>query len=275
MKSIVTRPIRTLIIDDEPLARGRIARLLEDRDGYEIVGQFGRARDGLLALQELDPDLVFLDIQMPEMDGFKLLESLNAESPPAVIFVTAHGEHALRAFDFQALDYLLKPFDDERFERTIARATSRIRSEDALDFRGELLRLVKEHWLVDTNLPEEPSGAAFPARHLDRIVIRNGDRIFFQKVDKIDWIEAADYYVRIHAEGEVHQIRETLGNLEERLDTRQFARIHRSVIVNIDRIVELQPYFNGAYMVILEDGTELKMSRRRRDTLQDLLGRTL
>ena len=271
----MTRPIRTLIIDDEPLARNRIARLLEARDGYEIVGQFGRARDGLLALQELDPDLVFLDIQMPEMDGFKLLESLIGESPPAVIFVTAHAEHALRAFEFQALDYLLKPFDDERFERTIARATSRIRSEDALDFRGELLRLVKEHWLVDTNLPEEPSGTTLPARQLDRIVIRNGDRIFFQRVDQIDWIEAADYYVRIHAGGEVHQIRETLGNLEERLDPRQFARIHRSVIVNIDRIAELQPYFNGAYVVILEDGTELKLSRRRRDTLQDLLGRTL
>lgn len=269
-----TRPIRTLIIDDEPLARQRIARLLEDREGYQVVGQFGRARDGLLALQELDPELVLLDVQMPEMDGFELLQALDGPSPPVVIFVTAHAEHALRAFEFQALDYLLKPFDDERFERTLMRATAKIRSEDAVNLRGELLRLVKEHWLIDSGVPEERP-APPPTRQLDRIMIRDGDRIFFQKVDDIDWIEAADYYVRIHTSGKVHQIRETLTSLEERLDPRRFARIHRSAIVNVDRILELQPYFNGAYVVVLEDGTELRLSRRRREALEDLLGRTL
>ncbi|HKY61578.1 MAG TPA: LytTR family DNA-binding domain-containing protein [Gemmatimonadota bacterium] len=268
------RPIRTVIIDDEPLARHRIARLLEDREGYEVVGQFGRARDALLGIRELDPDLVFLDIRMPEMDGFELLQALDRQAPPVVIFVTAYAEHALKAFEFSGLDYLLKPFDNERFERTLSRASAVIRSEDAMGLRGELLRLVKEHWMVDRETPDQTPPNA-PTRRLDRIVIREGDRIFFQRVDDIDYIEAANYKVRIHVGGEVHEVRETLANLEERLDPQRFTRIHRGVIVNIDRIRELQPYFNGAYVVILEDGTELKLSRRRRDALEDLLGRSI
>ncbi len=269
------RPIRTLIIDDEPLARNRIARLLDGRDGYEVVGQFGRARDGMLGIRELDPDLVFLDIRMPEMDGFELLQALDRQTPPVVIFVTAYAEHALKAFEFNALDYLLKPFDNERFERTLARASALIRSEDALGLRGELLRLVREHWMIDRESIESTAGSHPPTQRLDRIVIREGDRIFFQRVDEIDYIEAANYKVRIHVGGDVHEVRETLANLEERLDPQRFARIHRGVIVNIDRIKELQPYFNGAFVVILEDGTELRLSRRRRDTLEDLLGRTI
>ena len=271
---MIMRPIRTVIIDDEPLARNRIARLLDGRDGYEVVGQFGRARDGLLGIRELDPDLVFLDIRMPEMDGFELLQTLDRQTPPVVVFVTAYAEHALKAFEFNGLDYLLKPFDNERFERTLARASAVIRSEDAMGLRGELLRLVKEHWMVDRETPDQPAPHP-PTQRLDRIVIREGDRIFFQRVDDIDYIEAANYKVRIHVGNEVHEVRETLANLEERLDPQRFTRIHRGVIVNIDRIRELQPYFNGAYVVILEDGTELKLSRRRRDTLEDLLGRTI
>lgn len=271
---MVLRPIRTLIIDDEPLARKRIARLLEDREDYELAGEYGRARDGLLAMKELDPDLVFLDIQMPEMTGFELLEALDRDAPPVVIFVTAHSEHALKAFDFQALDYLLKPFDNERFETTLARATATIRSEEALGLRNELLRLFRDHWVVDEEMLDEGSRSpSIPNRTLDRIVIREGDRIFFQRVDEIDWIEAADYNVRIHVGEDVHQMRDSLANFEERLDPKRFARIHRSVIVNIDRIRELQPYFNGAYLVILEDGTELRLSRRRREALEDLLGK--
>lgn len=272
---MIMRAIRTIIIDDEPLARNRIARLLEGRDGYDVVGQFGRARDGLLGIREMDPDLVFLDIKMPEMDGFELLKALDRQVPPVVIFVTAHAQHALKAFEYNALDYLLKPFDNERFERTLARATALIRSEDALGIRGELLRLVREHWMVDRESEGAMTAPQPPARRLDRIVIREGDRIFFQRVDEIDYIEAANYKVRIHVGDSVHEVRETLANLEERLDPQRFARIHRGVIVNIDRIKELQPYFNGAYVVILEDGTELRLSRRRRDTLEDLLGRTI
>ena len=221
---MIMRPIRTVIIDDEPLARNRIARLLEGRDGYEVVGQSGRARDGLLGIRELDPDLVFLDIRMPEMDGFELLQTLDRQTPPVVIFVTAHAEHALKAFEFNGLDYLLKPFDNERFERTLARASAVIRSEDAMGLRGELLRLVKEHWMVDRATPEQPLPHP-PTQRLDRIVIREGDRIFFQRVDDIDYIEAANYKVRIHAGGKVHEVRETLANLEERLDPQRFTRI--------------------------------------------------
>lgn len=272
---MIKRPIRTIIIDDEPLARTRIARLLEGRDQYEIVGQYGRPREGLLALEELEPDLVFLDIQMPDMSGFELLEALDREAPPVVIFVTAHAEHALKAFDFQAMDYLLKPFDNERFERTLSRAMDRIQSEDAVSLRSEVLRLVKEHWLIDQDVPEQPLNSVPASRTLDRIIIRDGEKIFFLKLDDVDWVEAADYNVRIHAAGKTYQVRETLGSLEERLDPLRFARIHRSALVNIDRIKELQPYFNGAYVVILEDGTELKLSRRRREVLEDLLGRSL
>lgn len=271
---MIARPIRTVIIDDEPLARNRIARLLKDRDGYEVIGEFGAPRDALVALAELDPDLVFLDIDMPEMDGFELLERLDRDSAPVIIFVTAHAEHALRAFEFSALDYLLKPFDNERFEHTLARATTSIRNEDAILLRRELRQLVEHHWVGTRS--DEPTDISSGAVHnLDRIMIRDGERIFFQRVADIDWIEAADYNVRIHVGSTVHQMRDSLSNLEEKLDPKRFARIHRSVIVNIDRIVELQPYFNGAYVVLLEDGTELRLSRRRRQALADLLGRSL
>jgi two-component system LytT family response regulator len=272
---MVIRPIRTVVIDDEPLARRRVIKLLENREGYEIVGQFGSARDGLLALQELDADLVFLDIHMPEMDGFELLQAIDHNSPPVVIFVTAHAEHALRAFEFDALDYLLKPFDDERFEKTLARATETIQSEDAVTLRTELLDLLGQYWRVEATTADSTASRSGPANKLDRILIRDGERIFFQKVDEIDWIEAADYNVRIHIGKEVHQMRESLTRLEGKLDPRRFARIHRSVIVNIDQIAELQPYFNGAYVVLLKDGTELRLSRRRRRALGDLLGRSL
>lgn len=271
---MIARPIRTVIIDDERLARNRIARLLKNRDGYEIIGEFGAPRDALLALTELDPDLVFLDINMPEMDGFELLEHLDQESGPVIIFVTAHADHALRAFEFSALDYLLKPFDDDRFEQTLSRATTAIRNEDAILLRRELRQLIEHHW-VGSGSPETDDDAASGPQNSDRIMIRDGDRIFFQRVNEIDWIEAADYNVRIHIGSTVHQMRDSLSNLEEKLDPQRFARIHRSAIVNIDRIAELQPYFNGAYVVILEDGTKLRLSRRRRRALADLLGRSL
>ena len=271
---MIARVIRTVVIDDESLARNRISRLLKNREGYEIVGEFGSARDGLLALRELDPDLVFLDIQMPDMTGFELLEALSHDSPPAVIFVTAYSEHALRAFEFNAVDYLLKPFDDERFERTLSKATDTLRNQDAATLRQELKRLVDSHWQPDDE-PQKRSTKAQSGHDFDRIMIREGDRIFFQRVSEIDWIEAADYNVKIHVGASVHVMRDSLTNLEETLDPGMFARIHRSVIVNIERIAELQPYFNGAYIVILEDGTELKLSRRRRQALEDLLGRSL
>jgi two-component system LytT family response regulator len=272
---MVIRPIRAVVIDDEPLARSHVIKLLENRDGYEVVGQFGSARDGLLALQELDPDLVFLDIHMPEMNGFELLQAIDQNSPPVVIFVTAHAEHALRAFEFDALDYLLKPFDDERFERTLARATETIQNEEAVTLRREILELVGQFWRVDAEVGRASATGSAAINKWDRIMIRDGDRIFFQRVDEIDWIEAADYNVRIHVGKEIHQMRESLTNLESKLDPRRFTRIHRSVIVNIDQIAELQPYFNGAYVVILKDGTELRLSRRRRRALGDLLGRSL
>lgn len=270
---MVIRPIRTAVIDSERLARKRLIKLLENRDGYKVVGQFGSSRDGLLGLQELDVDLLFLEIHMPEMDGFELLQAIGKNSPPVVILVTADADQALRAFECDARDYLVKPFSDERFEQTLARAAETIRGAEAVILRRELLELLEQYWKVETDGVATTGSAA--THKLDRIMIRDGDRVFFQKVDDIDWIEAASYNARIHVGDVVHVIRESLTKLERKLDPRRFVRIHRSAIVNIDQIVELQRYFNGGYGVILRDGTELRLSRRRRRALSDLLGRSV
>lgn len=268
------RDVRVLIVDDEPLARRRIRRLLEKREGVEIVGEAANGRIAADAMEEQEPDIVFLDIQMPELDGFQALATAKARRPPVVVFVTAWGEHALKAFESHALDYLLKPFDDERFDRTLDRAIRRVEERETADLRGQLMRLL--------DVREQAAAAAAPAgapadgeAHPDRIVIRDDDRLYFVRTADIDWIEAADYLVRIHAGGESHVIRESLTSLEERLDPRRFIRIHRSTIVNLDRVKELQPWFHGAYAVVLEDGTELRLSRGRRKELERRLGRSL
>ena len=262
--------IRTIIVDDEPLGRSRLASLLEQEPDIDIVAQCGDGAEALAAISELEPDLLFLDVQIPELTGFELLASLDRLHPPVVIFVTAHDEFALRAFDVHALDYLLKPFDDERFQQSLARARVHLEDLDASTVRRRLL-----NFLEDTNGMHANKRAGDPARRpLTRIVVKDGDRILFLKVDDIDWIEAADYYAKIHAQGVTYVIRETLANLELQLDPDRFVRIHRSTIVNLDRVREMQPWFHGAFVVFLVDGTELRLSRSRREHLQSRLQQT-
>lgn len=263
------RPIRALIVDDEPLARRRIDRLLEGRDDVEVIGECANGRIAAETITEQEPDLVFLDIHMPDKDGFEALEAAATGRPPIVVFVTAYDEHALRAFEARALDYLLKPFDDERFERTLERAIRRIRDRESSELRDRLMAI------LDVQGSETRDGRAGGGGiGSDRLVVREGERIFFLKTEEIDWIEAADYKAKLHVGGVVHEIRESLTSLEEILPF-NFARIHRSTIVNLDRVAELQPWFHGAYAVILEDGTELRLSRGRRKELEEKLGRSL
>ena len=259
--------IRTVIVDDEPLGRSRIAALLEEEEDIQIIAQCGDGVEALRTIEETNPELVFLDIQIPELSGFELLRSLDPARLPAVIFVTAHDEFALQAFDVHALDYLLKPFDDERFVQALDRARAQL-SDDA----GRLRRKLQQFLAAgDAFEPVRPNGAR---RLLTRIVVKEGDRIRFVRVDDVDWIEAADYYAKIHVAGETYMIRETLANLEAQLDPERFVRIHRSTIVNLDRVREMQPWFHGAFVVLLEDGTELRLSRSRREHLQSLLQQT-
>ena len=262
--------IRTIIVDDEPLGRSRIAALLEDEEDIEIVAQCGDGAEALRVIGEAHPDLLFLDIQIPEMTGFELLRALDHDQPPIVIFVTAHDEFALQAFDVHAIDYLLKPFDDERFLQALDRARAQLRDNAA----GRLRRRLQD-FLFEANgdLTPSPPGAE-PHRRLTRIVVKEGDRILFLKVDDVDWIEAADYYAKIHVAGSTYMIRETLANLESQLDPERFVRIHRSTIVNLDRVQEMQPWFHGAFVVLLVDGTELRLSRSRREHLQTRLQQT-
>jgi two-component system, LytTR family, response regulator len=239
--------MRVLIVDDEPLARERIRTLLAGEPDIEIAGEAHDGASAVEAIRTLSPGLVFLDVQMPEMDGFAVLERLNPAAMPAVIFVTAFDRYAIRAFEVCALDYLLKPFDRERFSKALARA----RSADDVSAR---VRAVLEQW---TGRP----------KFIDRLVIRSGGRVFFLRVEELDWIEAAGNYVRLHAGGEEHLYRETMSRLEASLDPAKFARIHRSAIVNVDKVKELHPLFRGDYSVTLRNGRKLTLHRSYRSRL--------
>jgi two-component system LytT family response regulator len=250
--------IRVLIVDDEPLARDRTRQLLEEEPGVEIVGECASGQDAVAAIESTEPDLVFLDVQMPGMDGFAVLEKVGASRLPAVVFVTAHDEHALKAFQVHALDYLLKPFDAERLRESLQRAREQLRSAAPRAFQRRLFAM-----LADL----KPR-----ARILDRIVIRSGGRLSFLKTDEVDWIEGEGNYLRIHAGKLSYLLRETLSEIGARLDPARFVRIHKSTIVNTDRIREIQPLFNGAQSVLLHDGTRLTWSRGYREQLRALTG---
>jgi len=253
--------IRILIVDDEPLARRFIRRMLAREGDVEVVGECGDGRAAVAAVRELSPDLVFLDVQMPEMDGFAALEELGPEGRPLVVFTTAYEQYAVRAFEAHALDYLLKPFDEARFARSMAHARERLRGRGGEDERGQVDALLD-------HVRRRPA-------HLERLMVRAGARIVFLKVDAIDWIEADDKYVHLHAGPVSHMVRQTISSMEEQLDPEQFLRIHRSAVVNVARIRELRPLFSGEYGVILEGGTELTLSRNYKDRLFRLLGRPL
>ncbi len=255
------KKIRTLIVDDEPLARERIRALLTEQPDLDVIGE---ARDGEEAVQAIlahEPDLVFLDIQMPKMDGFEVIRTVGADNMPLVVFVTAYDQHALKAFDVRALDYLLKPFDRERFAESIGRVRQAIERSGTDEIGRRLLELVREL---------KPGGG-----RSERLVIKSAGRLFFLRTDEIDWVEAAGNYVKLHVGADEHLLRETMNGIEVKLDPDKFFRIHRSRIVNMERIKELQPWFNGEYVVILRNGTKLTLSRGYREKLQERLGRPL
>jgi two-component system LytT family response regulator len=255
------RRIRTLIVDDEPLARRKVRRMLARDPEVEILGDCANGREAIASISTHNPDLVFLDVQMPEIDGFDVLESIPQAEMPFVIFVTAYDQYALRAFEVSAVDYLVKPFDRRRFEKALQRAKSRLATERGRDLNQQTLALLEE-------LKARSS-------HIERLVIKAGGRAFFLKTDEIDWIEAEGKYVRLHVGKESYLLREAIGNIEGQLDPKRFPRIHRSTIVNIERVRELQPWFHNEYRVILKDGTELMLSRSCRKRLGELLGSAL
>ncbi len=249
--------IRTLIADDEPLARHGVRILLERDTGVEIVGEASGGVEAADLIQRLRPDLVFLDVQMVGCDGFETLKRVSPEAMPVVVFVTAYDEYALRAFEFNVVDYLLKPYDDARFAAALERARDLVlrRRGDAVDSR--ITRLI-EH---------------IEGEGRDRILLKSSGEIIFLKTNEIDWIEAEGDYVKFHVPGRTHLMRGTMAALEERLDPARFIRIHRSTIVNADRLRKLSPSFEGEYAVVLQDGTKLRLSRGYHDRIKALLGR--
>jgi len=254
--------IRALVVDDEPLARERLRTLLKKEADFEVAGECGDGEKAVAAIEKLKPDLVFLDVQMPEADGFQVIEAVGAAAMPAVVFVTAYDKYALRAFEIHALDYLLKPFDRERFQKTLERARRHLADGGSTgDLHRRLLALLK---------------SIQPVRgHVERLVLRSGGRVTFLRTDEIDWVGAAGNYVELHAGKEAHLLRETMSSIQARLDPERFIRIHRSTIVNVERVRQLRSSFHGDYEVLLRDGTRLTLTRNYKDKLQKLLGQEL
>ncbi|HXB25723.1 MAG TPA: LytTR family DNA-binding domain-containing protein [Gemmatimonadaceae bacterium] len=243
-------------MDDEPLARRRLKAMLAEQSDIEVVAEYEDPEDALKVLPDSEADVLFLDIQMPELDGFQMLDRLGSRPPPFVIFVTAHAEHAVRAFDTDATDYLLKPYDRERLERSLDRARAALAATDATN-GGELGTQVRQ--LVD-QLRERTV-------YLDRVAVTMGRRTYFVSTRAIDWVQADRNYLRLHVGTKCHLIRSTISGIESRLDPTQFARVHRSFIVRIDHVKELRALVSGEYRVVLVDGTELPMSPQYRDRL--------
>jgi two-component system, LytTR family, response regulator len=249
--------IRVLIADDEPLARERLRTLLKSEDWVEVVSECHDSTETIKAIEELRPDLVFLDVQMPGGTGFEVIEAIGPSQMPPVVFVTAFDRYALRAFDVRALDYLLKPFDRERFQQALGRARQQLQRATDGELQRRLLELV--HDLKGTS-------------RVDRFVVKSGGRVYFVRTSEIDWIEAAGNYVKLHVAAEAHLLRETMTAIEAQLDPDMFVRIHRCHIVNIERVQEMQPWFNGEYVVSLKSGARLTLSRGYREKFQKRLG---
>ncbi len=253
--------IRTLIVDDEPPAREIIRKMLGEDDEIEVVGECSNGAEALNAIAGKRPDLMFLDIQMPEVDGFELLEACGDRRMPAVIFVTAFNRYAVKAFEVSAVDYLLKPFDHERMAMALKRAKENLRERSDSERSDQVLDLLNR---ISGN-----------KERLRRFVIKNNGRILLVPAEEVDWIEADGNYLILHRGSERHLIRETLKNLEDRLDPDTFFRIHRSTIVNIDSVKELQKHFNDDHIVLMKDGSELVLSRRYRANLSEKLGASI
>ena len=253
--------IRTVIVEDEPVARKRIKRFLAEDAEIEIIAECEDGNDAVNVIDSLKPDLVFLDIQIPELDGFGVLKALKAEQKPVIVFVTAFDKYAIRAFEFHALDYLLKPFERERLESTLTRVKSQIREREKDNLEERLLALIE--------------GIKPERKYQERVAIKSGGEVLFLKTEEIDWIEPAGNYLRLHVGKESYLIRETMNAMEEKLDSGMFLRIQRSVIVNSAKIKKLSPLFRGEYVVILQDGKRLMSSRGYRENLEQFINSSL
>lgn len=251
--------IRVLIVDDEPIARRGIMRLLREEEDMDVIGECGDGATAAAAISTLAPDLVFLDVQMPELDGFAVIEAVGAHRMPAVIFVTAFDQHAVRAFDSQALDYVLKPIDPERFRRALQRARAHLAHPDDGFVRRVALAL-------------EAIDRGEARRYPSRLAIRSGGRVRLLDISEVHRIVAAGNHAEVHAGAQQHLMRETMTSLEARLDPQRFVRVSRAAIVSIDHVREVQPLFNGDFVVILKNGVQVTGSRRYRTALERLLG---
>ncbi|HXU46209.1 MAG TPA: LytTR family DNA-binding domain-containing protein [Thermoanaerobaculia bacterium] len=254
-------PLSALIADDEPLARQRLADLLGAEENLKVVAVCADGAEAVTAIRELSPDVAFLDVRMPELDGFGVIEEVGADRMPAVVFVTAYDEHALRAFEVHAIDYLLKPFDRERFRDALERVRTQLEHNTIDQLRRQLANLL--------------AATRSEQRRPERLVVKTAGRVHFLKIDELDWIDAAGNYVRLNAHGKSHLLRETMAGIEDRLDPQRFVRIHRSAIVNLDRVKELVPGVHGDYEVVLLTGARLPLSRSCRERLEAALGATL
>jgi two-component system LytT family response regulator len=262
--------IRVLIVDDEPLARRGIRARLANAAGFDIVGEATGGREAIAAIIELAPDLVFLDVQMAGVDGFGVVDAVGADRMPITIFVTAYDEHALRAFDARALDYLLKPIDDQRFQEALERAQRRVEEQRGSALGRKIAAAVAD--AGGTQPADDRTTSPGKRRTVERFLIKTGGRVVIVPVEEVDWFEAAGDYVKLHVGSKTHLLREKISAVEETLDEKRFVRIHRSTIVNVERIRELQPYVNREYTLLLKDGTVLKLSRGYRARLEELFG---
>ncbi|MGH9947929.1 MAG: LytR/AlgR family response regulator transcription factor [Pyrinomonadaceae bacterium] len=264
-------PLRILIVDDEPGAREIVREMLNDEvenNAVRIVGECSAGHAAVKAIQKKQPDIVFLDVQMPEMDGFQVLSKLRLEKLPIIIFVTAYDRYALRAFDVHALDYLLKPFDHERFKKSFKRAKTMLSKERAGNLNDRIVALLEERGTATGATNSSTRQTQF----VERLVIKGNGRVFFIRSDEIEWIEAEGNYVELHVGRNTHLYRESISTLEQQLDSRVFQRIHRSIIVNVEFIKELHPLFRGEFYVIMHDDTELKLSHSYRDKFLKQVG---
>lgn len=254
--------LRVVVADDEPIGRQRLVRLLQAEPDTDVVAACADGEEAVQAIREQAPDLVLLDIQMPRLDGFEVVAALGQAPQPAVIFVTAHDQYAVRAFEVHAFDYLLKPVDQDRLREAIGWALSAARRSPQGSGTGRVLALLEELNARDC------------ARGRDRLVVRTPERAIFLRTETLDWIEAAGKFVHLHVGRTIHPLRESMAELEQELDPARFLRISRSVIVNLDRIQEVQPWFQGDYVLILTDGTRLTSTRGYRENMRRLLGRS-
>ncbi|NOT35111.1 MAG: response regulator transcription factor [Candidatus Eisenbacteria bacterium] len=261
--------IRTVIVEDESLARDKLRRLLARASDVELVGEAATAEEAIAIVQELRPDLLFLDIRLDDRSGFEVLEALGRDrtSGPLVVFATAYDAHAVRAFEARALDYLLKPFDERRFDEALSRARERLtRLEGSPDLRGLLEELRERQAALERHLASHAGG------YSDRVLVRDGAEMRLVALREVDWVSAADNYVELHVQSAKHLLRETLARFEQRVEPHGFLRIHRGVLVNLERVRSLRPTASGDLEAVLVDGTTLPISRSHRGRIAALLG---